>query len=323
MAINPTPEGMILVGTDGSQCAQRAIDWAAREAEMRGSRLTILAAWAPRRSPDATLWVFGYAGSKLSESIHEQQLVAATELVVEAARGVRERYPDLEVQTVTHPGDARDALVDYGERASLIVVGSRGAGALSSTVLGSVAFWLTRHSEVPVAVVPADAEHVVGPTRRGVVVGVGFDPLAAKVVEAAAQEAEERRSALILAFCAWDGEASKHRWERVEESELESIGVDIVQKLASAVRSEYPHLDVRCRFARGAADRFLADTSRHHELLVLGRRISTPLDLVDVGTMAAAVLHHAPFVVMVVPLTKADDDALVASGTLFPPARAV
>ena len=55
MATNDAPEGLILVGTDGSERAQRAVVWAAREAEIRGSRLTSLTAWTPERAADATL----------------------------------------------------------------------------------------------------------------------------------------------------------------------------------------------------------------------------------------------------------------------------
>ena len=150
---------------------------------------------------------------------------------------------------------------------------------------------------------------------------MSLDPLSAKVVAAAAAEAEERRSDLVLAYCQWDGEVAKRRWDRVEEGDLHGMGVDMVERLATAVRKEYPRLPIRRRFARGAADHFLADISRNHEMLVLGRRVSSPLDLFEVGTMAAAVFRDAPFVILVVPLTRADVEALQESGEILHPAR--
>lgn len=323
MATNAASEGLILVGTDGSERAQRAVDWAAREAEMRGSRLTILTAWTAQHLADATLWAAGYSGSKLLEEIRAQQVAEATMLVEKAARSVRERFPDIEVRTVVHEGDARDALVEYGKDASLLVVGSRGAGPIASVALGSVAFWLTRHAETPVAIVPSESGAAEAHLQhRGVVVGVSTDPLSAKLVATAAQEAEERQCDLVLAFCAWDGHAAKHRWEAVDEAELDDLGVDVVDRLATAIKKDHPRLEVRRQFARGAADRYLSDLASHHEVLVVGRRSATLLDLLGLGAVGTAVFHDASFVVLVVPLTKADDEELEASGQVCRPARA-
>lgn len=282
---------------------------------MRGSKLTILTTWTPQHLADATMWAAGYSGSKLLEDIRAQEAADATALVEKAARRARIRYPDLDVHTVALEGDARQTLVEYGRDASLLVVGSRGSGPIASVMLGSVAFWLTRHAETPLAVVPTDARPVADPTRpRGVVAGVSLDPLSAKVVAAAAQEAEERHCDLVLAHCAWDGDASRHGWERVTEADLDSLGVDIVEDLTRATKRSFPHLSIRHRFARGSADRFLADLGALHEILVIGRRHSSPLDLVGVGSVATAVFHDARSVVLVVPLTHADDAALRAEG---------
>lgn len=323
MVTTSVPEGKILVGTDGSEKAQRAVAWAAREAEMRGSTLTILTAWTAEHLADATLWAAGASGSKLLEDIRAQQVADATGLVEKAAQSVRQRYPDLEVRTIAIEGDARHALVEYGSDASLVVVGSRGRGPIASVALGSVAFWLTRHATMPLAVVPTGSSHVTDAIdHSGVVAGVSLDPLSSKVVEAAAQEAEERRCDLVLAYCAWDGEASRHGWDHVTESELDSAGVELVERLARLTKDAYPHLVIRQRFARGSADHFLADISTRREVLVLGRRKANPLDLVGLGSVATAVFHDASCVVIVVPLTQEDGAELAAEGHVFLPAHA-
>lgn len=304
-------QGTILVGTDGSERAQQAVGWAAREAHLRHTTLTILSAWTPQRLADASLWAVGYAGSRLLEEIRAQQVADAARMVETAALRVRDRYPELDVRTIQCEGDARHALVEHAEKASLLVVGSRGSGPIASVVLGSVAFWLTRHAEVPLAVVPTEARHA-GDTLHedGVIAGVSLDPLSAKVVAVAAEEADRRSCDLILAYCAWDGEASRHGWDHVAESDLDSLGVDAVNELAAVTAARFPQLRIRRRFARGNADRYLADVSAHHEVLVLGRRGASAIDPIGLGSVASAVFHSASCVVLVVPLMEADDEAL-------------
>lgn len=51
--------------------------------------------------------------------------------------------------------------------AELIVCGTRGQGAVTRMVLGSVSLGLTRHAELPVLVVPADAVSAQGPVMIG------------------------------------------------------------------------------------------------------------------------------------------------------------
>jgi nucleotide-binding universal stress UspA family protein len=49
-------------------------------------------------------------------------------------------------------GDARNAL--QNAKADLVVVGARGHSGLSGLLLGSVADYISKHSDVPVVIVP-------------------------------------------------------------------------------------------------------------------------------------------------------------------------
>ncbi|MGB9347418.1 MAG: universal stress protein, partial [Ilumatobacteraceae bacterium] len=54
------------------------------------------------------------------------------------------------------PGDARTALEQVADEtgASLLVVGTRGLGAVRGLLLGSVAGYIARYSTRPIAIVP-------------------------------------------------------------------------------------------------------------------------------------------------------------------------
>jgi len=65
----------------------------------------------------------------------------------------REKYPDVPVEAVlTHHGIAGE-LVEASHRAQLVVVGSRGDGAVTGTMLGSTGLQLLHHADCPVYIV--------------------------------------------------------------------------------------------------------------------------------------------------------------------------
>ncbi len=75
-------------------------------------------------------------------------------------RTARERVPDhVSVSTVLSSDPARPGLLHQLEQGhhDLIVMGSRGCGAVRSVLLGSVSHYVLHHSLVPVLIVHADA----------------------------------------------------------------------------------------------------------------------------------------------------------------------
>jgi nucleotide-binding universal stress UspA family protein len=65
----------------------------------------------------------------------------------------RERFPEVDVVLEVTCGYPVAVLADASTRADLLVVGSRGLGAVGSTVLGSVSRGVLHHARCPVAVV--------------------------------------------------------------------------------------------------------------------------------------------------------------------------
>ncbi len=138
----------IVVGIDGSEMSQRALSWAASIGRRVGAEIQPMMVWD---YPAVAVLPFP-AGlpvppEEAMQSDHEQ---AAT-VVVQGARG-------LDGVVVNPPVVARGSsgrvLCDAAIGADLLVVGSRGLGALKSLVMGSVSGYCVNHAPCPVAVVP-------------------------------------------------------------------------------------------------------------------------------------------------------------------------
>jgi nucleotide-binding universal stress UspA family protein len=78
---------------------------------------------------------------------------AESDALADAVRPWRDKYPDVEVETVVARGTAGRVLVDVSSTAGLVVVGSHGRGAIAGTLLGSVSLQVLNHADCPVLVV--------------------------------------------------------------------------------------------------------------------------------------------------------------------------
>jgi nucleotide-binding universal stress UspA family protein len=132
----------VVVGTDGSPDAERALRFAAEVAAKAGAELVVAHATAPAE-------VVSRRGISPYVDLEERRAV-----VEGWCSPLREAGVAYEVEVVR--GDARTALLDLARDrvADLLVVGSRGRGPVGRLLVGSVASSLTQHSELPVTVVP-------------------------------------------------------------------------------------------------------------------------------------------------------------------------
>jgi nucleotide-binding universal stress UspA family protein len=120
------------------------LTWAVEYARCRRLRLVALHAWVPPYSP------FGlYAPADL-----RRQHDSAERFVEDELRGFDESelVEPIERRVVEQGPSA--ALLDASFLASLVVVGSRGRGHLTSTLLGSVSDQVSHYATTPVVVVP-------------------------------------------------------------------------------------------------------------------------------------------------------------------------
>ena len=139
----------IVVGTDGSETATRALKEAARYAKALGCDLHVVSAYEPVHAR-----VSGeQRGGGESASVPAD---AQVRTVVDEAAALA-RMDGVEASTHTVTGDPADALLEVAEKldANLIVVGSRGMHGMKR-VLGSVPNKVSHGAHCSVLIVSTD-----------------------------------------------------------------------------------------------------------------------------------------------------------------------
>ncbi|APU38580.1 MULTISPECIES: universal stress protein [unclassified Streptomyces] len=136
----------IVVGVDGSPSSQAALRWAVRYAGLVGGRVEAVTAWD---LPGAGTWSAPAVDADFDEEEAERRLVEEVRTVLgEGASQVHQRLVR---------GNPAEVLVEQGQGADLIVVGSRGHGGFRRALLGSVSQQVAQHAACPVTIVRPDA----------------------------------------------------------------------------------------------------------------------------------------------------------------------
>ena len=149
----------ILVCVDGSPQAEGALTEAIDLATCQNSRLTLLTAVS--RPPHWAATPMTAAAACMRPTCAELQHDA--EVTIRAAA---ERVPaEIPVTTIISDDPIREALISqiHSGHYDLVVLGTRGRGALSAAVLGSVSHYALNHSDVPVLIVRAEGEDAPEP----------------------------------------------------------------------------------------------------------------------------------------------------------------
>jgi len=142
----------ILVCVDGSTHAERALSEAIDLATAERSRLTILTA-----IPRPPYWACNPVTAAAVEPLANDLAAEAKETLKAAVDRVPESIPVTKILTREPIRDALMARLRSGEH-DLVVMGSRGRGALTASILGSVSHYALNHSQVPVLIVHAEDE---------------------------------------------------------------------------------------------------------------------------------------------------------------------
>ncbi len=252
----------IVVGVDGSQASDCAIDWAARDAAMRNVGLRIV--YAARHLGPVT-------GAAIPAGLGQWRQQQAGKIVDDAVRIAEQstrRGESVRIETQVLAEPTVPALIELSGRAWLIVVGCRGRGALARVLLGSVSSSLIHHSQCPVAVVHDDDPPTPGRARAPVLLGVDGSP-ASELATAMAFDEASRRGVELLALHAFsDVEVSDYPandWPAMKPTAEETLA----ERLAGW-SERYPDVTVRREVEHDRPTHHLIERSRSAQLVVVG-----------------------------------------------------
>jgi len=281
---------LVVVGVDGAPDGQRALEWAAAEAERR-------------RWPLQIEHAVEYASAGLAVSLGPEPALAedhaiAQQIADTAVADVRRSRPTVQVTGEWVAGDPATVLARTATERDILVVGSRGLGRVASVLLGSVSSAVVGHAVSPVVVVP-DKNPLPGRPDgpRGVVLGVDGSDASTAATRFAFEAASVRGSPLTVVHAVWDRYTESQAVvavlsdpKRVVVDESERL--DVAETIAGW-REQFPDVRVVTRYANGRPDRVLADADEVADLLVVGARGRGSAASALLGSVSRHVLKRA------------------------------
>jgi nucleotide-binding universal stress UspA family protein len=273
----------IVVAADGSAASDAAVCWAARDAALRSTALTVvhavvtpMATWPPVPYPDSLLMGLEDEGRKI---------------VAHAVKIAEESMPvDRKVAITSQLVYSTPALtvIKMSEDAELVVVGSSGRGLLARGLLGSVSSSVVRHAECPVAVIRDEDPLMPDPQHAPVLVGIDGSP-ASELATAIAFDEASRRGVDLLAMHAWSDVAvldiSGLDWSAVEGESERSLAESL-----AGWQERYPDVQVHRLIVRDRPARQLVEKSESAQLVVVGSHGRGGLTAM-LGSVSNSVLH--------------------------------
>ena len=197
MTISFDATDAIVAGTDMSDRAQNAVEWAADRADDLGRKLMIVLALPEVPIPPRSRLFDAMRTGDYPEHLRK----LADERLGLLRDRVHSKHPDLEVEVVIDEGLASYVLAQASKVAELVVVGARGANApMKVRALGGTADAVVAYGRGPIAVV---TDHDVVTPGGPVVVGVDDSPEAEAALKIAVAEAV-RLAVPVRAVHAWD-----------------------------------------------------------------------------------------------------------------------
>jgi len=277
----------IIVGYDGSEFGDRALDWAVEEARLRQVTLTIFHSWN-----------FPYTGMMGPVSTQIQE--AGERTLQTAVDRVRAAAPDVEIKPLLSYGSPGIVLVDSSKDADLVVVGSHGHSGFRELMLGSVSAQVARHAACPVVVVRGFDELAPEYYPGRIVVGTDGSTAADHAVGLAFEEAY-LRGLPLMAVCAWHlPDHAEPNAPNTDADGLRKVAERQFQDALALWGEKYPDVEVFTEFADGPAAEVLIAASAGARLVVVGSRGVGVVRGRLLGSVSQYLLHHAPCPVAVV-----------------------
>jgi nucleotide-binding universal stress UspA family protein len=286
----------IIVGVDRSDASAAALRWAVDEARRADASLLVVHAHLPplargRTPRDAEVTV----GARSDEAA-----LARLTSFIDASGADIEGLP---ITHRIHVGRAADGLLDAARTASLLVVGSRGAGGFEGLLLGSTAEHCARHAVCPVVVVPARSPR----GNRRISVGTDGSTASERAVAWAVEEAAISGASLevVAVYHPYDakGPFGGEFMQIADPGSTERFRRDAEDHVKAAIASIGSGADVPITSVvlAGHPAAVLIERCATSDLLVVARRGRGGFPGLLLGSVTRQVLHHAGVPVAVVP----------------------
>jgi nucleotide-binding universal stress UspA family protein len=279
----------IVVGVDGSAASDAAVSWAAREAAMRNVPLTLVHMFKT--------FVPTFPQIPTPGGVAEWQEDDGRKILEQAVKIAEDAVPtdqQVSIASEVKVSPPVPTLVEMSKDAEMIVVGSKGRGAVARVLLGSVSSGVVRSASCLVAVIRAEASYTPRADRAPVLVGIDCSPVSELALAVAFDEASFR-GVELTAFHAWSDIAVYQLPWLDWKSEAER---SLAEYLAGW-HERYPDVKVNRLLALDHPGRALIEESESAQLVVVGSHGRGGVTGMLMGSVSNAVVHavHTPVIV--------------------------
>lgn len=304
----------IIVGYDGSQSAQVALQWAGAVADRRQVPLLVICATGGEGSG---------LGLRRERVLRMREGKART--IAKEAMDLFEGRIGVPVSAETAVGDPGEVLSSLSTEARLVVVGHRGHGSMRGILIGSVAFAVMNHSKSPVAVVRENVGSLPSP-EYPIVAGVDGSSGSYRALKYAADLAADTGASLRIAV-AWSEPApelsdtvyamdeeghplpgERDPWQQTDRSsflddlsqEILHAAKDTASLAVKHVKQSHPGLRLEAYVEEGRSEDVVLAAAHDAALIVVGARGHSVFTSLLIGSTSRSVVQSAPCAVIVV-----------------------
>lgn len=289
---DPATYSGVVVGVDGSPAGKCAVDWAARDAAMRGVPLTLVHAVQPIGPTLPPL-----AGTMAFSRWQVEQGQKVLDDAIETARAATPAGGPAQIETALLFSPAVPVLLDISKDADLVVVGSQGRGPIARSLLGSVSSSLVRHAHCPVAVIHDEDPMMPYPVDAPVLVGIDGSPASERAIAIAFQEASCRGVDLV-ALHVWS-DVGVYDYPATDWPAMKPAAEETLAERLAGWHGDYPDVAVTRVVECDHPAFHLVRQSESAQLTVVGSHGRGGFAGMLLGSVSAAVTHSARMPVIV------------------------